>query len=56
MKEAYRAMSSMVRPGYDIVFVARNTIEGHKEPEVEKVLKKTLQDEGLLISSDRQNK
>ena len=56
MKESYRAVESLIKPGYDIVFVARNTIEGHKEPEVEKVLKKTLLESGLLIGSDRHNK
>ena len=50
IKEAYRAVKSMVKPGYDIVFVARNTIKGHKENEVEKVLRKALADSGLFVN------
>ena len=42
MKEAYSSIKNKVKSGYDIVFVARNTISGHKEQEVEQVLEKTL--------------
>ena len=42
MREAYRSMSSRVKPGYDIILVARNTINDSKEPEVEKILYKTM--------------
>ena len=43
MKEAYRSVKDQIRSGYDIVFVARNTIGGHKEQEVERVIVKTLE-------------
>lgn len=42
MREAYRSMSDKVKPGYDIIFVARNTITDSKEPEVEKTIYKTM--------------
>ena len=51
MKEAYRAVSSRVEPGHDIVFVARNTIAGHKEAEIEKVMEQTLKNCDLLKAS-----
>ena len=48
MREAYRAIAPGVSSGYDIIFVARNTINGCKEPEVEKSLRKALAECGLL--------
>ena len=42
MKESYRSLQESVKKGYDIVFVARNTIAGCKEQEVERVIKGTL--------------
>ena len=42
MKEAYRSMENGVAKGYDIIFVARNTIEGCAEAEVEKVMRAAL--------------
>ena len=48
MREAYRAIESRVKPGYDIIFVARNTINGHKEPEVQKTITKVMEDCDLL--------
>ena len=48
MKEAYRSLETGIAKGYDIIFVARNTINGCKEPEVEKSLRKALAECGLL--------
>ena len=48
MKEAYRSLKDRVMSGYDIVFVARNTIGGCKEQEVERVIEKTLEATGLI--------
>ena len=48
MKEAYRSLKDRVASGYDIVFVARNTIGGCKEQEVERVIEKTLESAGLV--------
>lgn len=42
MREAYRSLETGVAKGYDIIFVARNTIEGCTEPEVEKVMRSAL--------------
>lgn len=50
MKEAYRSLKDRVIKGYDIVFVARNTIKESKEKEVEKVMEKTLKACELLSS------
>ena len=55
MREAYRAMEPEVLSGYDVIFVARNTINGCKEPEVEKSIRKTLADCGLLKDSRKDN-
>ena len=42
MREAYRSLEAGIAKGYDIIFVARNTIEGCTEPEVEKVMRSAL--------------
>ena len=55
MREAYRTIAPGVRSGYDIIFVARNTINGHKEPEVEKSLRKALAECGLLTEGPDHN-
>ena len=48
MKEAYRSMQDEIRDGCDIIFVARNTIEGCTETEVEKVMRNALRGCGLI--------
>ena len=55
MRESYRALAPMVRSGYDIIFVARNTINGRGEAEVEKSIRKALADCGLLEDSRKDN-
>ena len=42
MREAYRSIEGNVKSGYDIIFVARNTITDSKEPEVEKCIFNTM--------------
>ena len=42
MKESYRSLEAGIAKGYDIIFVARNTIEGCTEAEVEKVMRTAL--------------
>ena len=56
MKEAYRSLEERVKTGYDIVFVARNTINESKEQEVRKVMEKAMFAEGLLSSKHTDNK
>ena len=56
MKEAYRSLSGRVKSGYDIVFVARNTINERKESEVEKVMEKTMYACELLSSVNTDKK
>ena len=55
MRAAYRAIEPDVKKGKDIIFVARNSINGCKEPEVEKKLRKTLGVCGLLTDSRKNN-
>lgn len=38
MRAAYESVKEKVKPGYDIVFVARNSIKQKKENEVEKAI------------------
>ena len=54
MRAAYRAVEPNVKSGYDIIFVARAAINGCKEPEVEKQLKKTLEGAGILTGSSNE--
>ena len=48
MRESYRSMKDQIVNGYDIVFVARSTINDHKEYEVEKCMRKAVSACGLL--------
>ena len=54
MRAAYRAVEPNVKSGYDIIFVARAAINGCKEPEVEKQLKKTLEGAGILTGNSNE--
>ena len=54
MRAAYRAVEPNVKSGYDIIFVARASIIGCKEPEVERQLKKTLEGAGILTGSSNE--
>ena len=54
MRAAYRALEPNVKKGYDIIFVARASITGCKEPEVERQLKKSLESAGILTGSSNE--
>ena len=36
MKESYRFLKDYIREGYDLIFIARNTINGKKQRDVER--------------------
>ena len=42
MRESVRTMDFKLKPGYDIIFVARNSINGQKCPDVQRTLVKAL--------------
>ena len=54
MRAAYKAVEPNVKSGYDIIFVARAAINGCKEPEVERQLKKTLEGAGILTGNSNE--
>ena len=54
MRAAYRAVEPNIKKGYDIIFVARASITGCKEPEVEKALKKSLESAGILTGNNNE--
>ena len=54
MRAAYRSMEPYVKSGYDIIFVARASIIGCKEPEVERQLRKSLESAGILTDSSNE--
>ena len=54
MRAAYKAVEPNVKSGYDIIFVARAAINGCREPEVERQLKKTLEGAGILTGNSNE--
>lgn len=42
MKESYRFLKDEIREGYDLIFIARNTINGKKAADVDKSIKHAL--------------
>ena len=54
MRAAYRAVEPNVKSGYDIIFVARAAINGCREPEVQRQLKKTLEGAGILTGNSNE--
>ena len=52
MREAYRSFSDIIKPGYDVIFVARSTICDSRENDVERTLFKTMKSCDLLIRKD----
>jgi ribonuclease P protein component len=48
MKEAHRSLAPRIRTGYDILFIARNTITDASCPEVQKTMKASLKKGKLL--------
>ena len=55
MREAYRSMSDRIESGWDIVFVARNTINDAIENDVERSMFGTLRSCGLIEDSGRRD-
>lgn len=50
MKESYRLLNRRIRNGYDVVFIARNSINGHKCDEVRRSMYGVLRAANLLDS------
>ncbi len=48
MKESFRQLSGDCNKGFDIIFIARNTIDGKKEQEVRYSMKNALKKAGIL--------
>ncbi len=48
MRESYRSFKERITEGYDIIFVARNTINDAKQPEVERSMFGALKASGLI--------
>ena len=48
IREAYRELSSQVKPGYDIIFVARGKTPYVKSTDILRVMKKELKEAGVL--------
>jgi len=49
MKESYRSLEEKIKPGKDILMIARNTITGAKCADVEASMRKALTKSGLLM-------
>ena len=54
MRAAYKALEPNIKSGYDIIFVARAAIIGCKEPEVEKMIKRSLDSAGILTGNNNE--
>lgn len=48
IREAYRELSDSIKPGYDLVFVARGKTPFVKSGDVLRAMKKELKDAGVL--------
>lgn len=48
MREAYRTMSKKISPGYDVIFVARNSINDSKCDEVQRSMFGAIRAAGLF--------
>lgn len=53
IREAYRGLCPRVKPGYDLVFVARGRTPGAKSTQVQKHMEKQLLAAGLLPQGER---
>jgi len=49
MKESFRKLEKSVKPGKDILLIARNTITDKKCAEIEKSIRKAFERGGLLM-------
>lgn len=52
MRESYYSVSKYIKEGYDIIFVARNTINGAGKEEVQRSMYGALRACGLLKNKD----
>ncbi len=52
MKESYRLLKENIKEGYDLIFIARNTINGRKEQEVNKSMMNALFKSKLMERTD----
>jgi ribonuclease P protein component len=48
MKESYRSLCDQLVPGYDLIFIARNTINNSKCADVKKSIEAATKRAGLL--------
>ena len=48
MKENYRFLKDDIKSGYDLIFIARNTINGRKADEVNKSMSNALKKTKLI--------
>lgn len=55
MKESYRQINERIAVGYDIIFIARNTIINTKCADVKKSIEAALKRCGILSKSPKQN-
>lgn len=53
MREGYRVIKDDMVPGYDIIFVARNTINGKKAYDVTGSMKRAVKKTGLYSKDKR---
>ncbi len=53
MREAYRTMNRELRRGYDVIFVARNTVNDRKMNDVQKAMFGAMRAADLLENQDR---
>ena len=53
IREAYRGLLPRVKPGYDLVFVARGRTPGAKSTQVQKHMERQLSAAGLLTEGKR---
>lgn len=53
LREAYRGLAPDVKPGYDLIFVARGRTAGAKSTQVQKHMERQLLAAGLLADRDK---
>lgn len=53
MRESVRSFADRIQPGWDIIFVARNTINDADQKEVERSLFGTLRACGLMVDKSK---
>ena len=53
LREATRLRTAQIRPGFDLVFIARQPINQASYSEIERFLEQLLKESGLLIQGNR---